>query len=64
MDGAEHTRSVIFISLLLAGDACTMIPIDSPDTTAVQLETESGSIRVLNVYNPQEHLRTIRKLQA
>jgi exonuclease III len=63
LDGAERTRSVIFISPLLAGDACTTIPIDSPDVSAVQLETESGSIRVLNIYNPQEHPRVIKKLR-
>jgi hypothetical protein len=63
LDDAERTRSVIFISPLLAGDACTTIPIDSPDITAVQLETESGSVRILNIYNPQEHPRTIRKLR-
>jgi hypothetical protein len=64
LENAERTRLVIFISPRLAGDACTNIPIDSPDITAVQLETERGSIRILNVYNTQEHSHTEDKLRA
>jgi hypothetical protein len=63
-DGHDRIRSVIFVSPRLAGNACTAIPIDSPDVSAVQVETERGSVRILNVYNDQTHDRTVAKLRA
>jgi hypothetical protein len=64
LDGRKRTRSVIFVSPRLAGDAVTTIPIDSADITAVQVETPRGLVRILNVYNDQTHLNTVTKLRA
>jgi ribonuclease HI len=59
MDKAPRTRSIILISPLIGSDICTVIPIDSPDITAIQIETQRGSIRIFNVYNDQDNDKAI-----
>jgi hypothetical protein len=62
--GAARTRSVILVSPRLGTDICTTIPILSADITAVQVETQRGSIRIFNVYNDQNHNLATDRLRA
>jgi hypothetical protein len=55
---------VILISPEIGANICTTIPIDSPDITAIQIETTQGSLRIINIYNNITHSDTILKLHA
>jgi hypothetical protein len=61
-DDAPQTRSVILISPAIGANVCIPIPIDSPDITAIQLETHQGSVRIINIYNDINHSDTIEKI--
>jgi len=41
----------MLINRQISTDAWTPIPIDSPDITAVQLQGDFGTIRIINIYN-------------
>jgi ribonuclease HI len=55
LDNSPRTRSIILISPLIGSDICTVIPIKSPDITAIQIETQRGSVRIFNIYNDQNN---------
>jgi hypothetical protein len=64
LENQPRTRSVILISPQIGADICSTIPIDSPDITAIQIETKLGSLRIFNIYNDITHSDTINKLRA
>jgi hypothetical protein len=64
IDNAPPTRSIILVSPLIGPEFCAQIPIDSPDVTAIQLETQQGSLRIFNVYNDINHSHSTDKLRA
>ena len=51
----HRSRSLLLINRNLATDSWTPLPIDSPDITAVQLQGDFGTIRVVNIYNDCKH---------
>jgi len=51
----KETRSTLLVNRQLSMDAWTPISIDSPDVTAVQLQGDFGTIRIINVYNDCRH---------
>jgi len=51
----KKTRSIMLINRRISTDAWTPIPIDSPDVTAIQLQGDFGTIRVINIYNDCKH---------
>jgi len=51
----KDTCSIILINQQLSTDAWTPIPIDSPDVTAIQLQGDFGTVRVINIYNDCKH---------
>ena len=61
-DSPTRTRSVTLINTRIATNNWTVIPVDDPDITAVSLTYDTGTIHILNIYNPQDSNRTLRKL--
>jgi hypothetical protein len=64
LDKEPRTRSVILISPRIGANICTTIPINSPDISAIQIQTTQGSLRIINVYNDITHSKTVHKLHA
>lgn len=42
-ENPKNTRSITMVNRLVAADAWTPLPIDSPDVTAIQLQGDYGT---------------------
>jgi Endonuclease-reverse transcriptase len=47
----DHTRSVILINTNILSDAWKQIQFDHPDITAIEIQGNFGTLRIINVYN-------------
>ena len=59
---AKRTRSVLFINKKISKDGWHIIPIESPDITAIELINEEGNICIYNIYNNGNHQDTLTLL--
>ncbi len=50
-DMAAATRSVLLVSTAVSTNAWTVIDVQSPDVTAVELRTATQRVRLFNIYN-------------
>jgi hypothetical protein len=57
------TRAVILVNKRLNTNNWAAIPIDCPDLTAVELKTDTGIIRIFNIYNSCLHNDTLDVLK-
>ncbi|KAJ7198865.1 hypothetical protein GGX14DRAFT_352273, partial [Mycena pura] len=51
----QRSRSLILVNTHLPSSSWSIIPIPSPDITAVELRTPAGLLRIINVYNDCDH---------
>ena len=64
-DDPKSTCSLLLISKrLITTNAWTQIPIDSPDITAVKLDSDIGAIHLYNIYNDGVHSANLARLDA
>ena len=61
-ENAKCTCSAILINKLISKDNWQLIPINSPDITAIELRGVFGKIHIYNVYNPGDHNNTLTTL--
>jgi len=54
-ENPKNTRSITLVNRRVAADAWTPLPIDSQDVTAIQLQGDYGTIRIINIYNDCNH---------
>ena len=58
----EKTRAVILIRTRIKTDTWTIIPIESPDVTAIRLTGAFGTLEIINVYNDGNHSETLHAI--
>lgn len=59
----EHIRSVILVNKRLSDEAWANIDLSSPDVTGIQLKTDIGLIRIINLYVDQTNDKALTSLQ-
>lgn len=64
--GAEpqKTRSVIFVHTRLPTDYWQIIPIPHHDITAIRIQSNTGNITIINIYNDCNNDRSIHKVRT
>ena len=62
-DRATRTRSVILVNKLISKDNWQIVPVDSPDVSAIEIQSDSGNTRIYNVYNDITHNETLTALE-
>jgi hypothetical protein len=59
---AKRTKSIILINKRISKDHWRMLPMESPDITAIELSGEFGNLRIYNIYNDGTHPQTLEYL--
>ena len=62
-DRAMRTQSVILVNKLISKDNWQIVPVDSPDVSAIEIQSGSGNTRIYNVYNDITHNETLTALE-
>ena len=57
------TQSVILINKLISKDNWEIVPVDSPDISAIEIQSDSGNTHIYNVYNNITHNETLITLE-
>jgi len=61
---ASKTRSLLLVNKRIATDTWKVIDIDSSDITAIQMQTPSGNVIILNVYNDIKHSENLQTIHS
>ncbi|KAG2150785.1 hypothetical protein DEU56DRAFT_728573, partial [Suillus clintonianus] len=57
--GTERTQSILLVNKKLSKNKWHIIPLETPNVTAIELTGDFGKVRIYNIYNPCDHNRTI-----
>jgi hypothetical protein len=60
----KATRSIILVNkTLISTNAWTQLPVDSPDITAISIDSSIGTLHLYNIYNNGSHSGNLRTLE-
>ncbi|KIK45267.1 hypothetical protein CY34DRAFT_41396, partial [Suillus luteus UH-Slu-Lm8-n1] len=54
--------SILLVNKKISKNTWHIIPLESPNVTAIELTGNFGKVHIYNIYNPCDHNRTIRFL--
>ncbi|KDQ56836.1 hypothetical protein JAAARDRAFT_94162, partial [Jaapia argillacea MUCL 33604] len=62
-DKPGETQSLMLVNRLIPLDNWSQLNIPSPDLTAIQMVDQRCTIIIINIYNDQNHTRTLKTLK-
>lgn len=61
-DNDDMSRSITLINKRLSTNCWTQVPVNCPDITAITIRTNTNTVHLFNVYNPQENDSVLKTL--
>ncbi|KAG1794546.1 uncharacterized protein HD556DRAFT_1236586, partial [Suillus plorans] len=55
----ERSQSILLVNKKLSKNNWHIVPLDSPNITAIELNGNFGKVRIYNIYNACDHSRTL-----
>jgi hypothetical protein len=59
----ERSQSILLVNKNLSKNNWHIVPLDTPNITAIELNGDFGKVRIYNIYNACDHARTLRFLE-